>query len=384
MARIYLDWNATAPLRPQAKAAAVEALEVFGNPSSIHEEGRRARKIREDARERIAVWLKVSPESLTFTSGGTESNAVALHGLAARLSGGKAGEIPHLAVTAAEHPSVLEPAKALAAQGRVRLTLLRVTPTGLLDLDFLRELIRKDPPGVLSVQAANNETGAVQPLTEVSAFAREAGARLHVDATQIPGRLPLPGAASGALWGADFVTLSGHKIGALKGVGVLVNPRRLPFPPLISGGPQERGRRAGTENLPAIASFGAAAQALAASEAPEIAHLGQLDREFLELLGGSPFRLNSGDAPRLPNTWNLRLNEEAEPVLQALDLEGIAVSSGSACSSGSVEPSPVLLAMGLSPNEARASLRVSAGRLTTTDELAVFFETLGRITSRSR
>ncbi len=375
MNRIYLDWNATAPLRPEAREAALAAFAAGGNPSSIHAEGREARRIRENSRDTVAGWLGVDREAVTFTSGGTESNVLALTALARARPGQPAF------VSAAEHPSVLETARQLEKAGLTgRLTLLPVRPDGVLDLEAAESLLKGSDGAFISVQAANNETGALHPVHELSAVAKREGIPLHVDATQVPGRVPVPQ----DLWAARLVTFSGHKIGALPGTGILVDPERMPLSPVISGGPQERGRRAGTENLPGIASFAAAVEALKESGSLELDTLATLNRRFMDRLPSSGLRLTTGGAPRLPNTWSLRLGVPAEPVLQALDLEGIAVSSGSACSSGSVEPSPVLLAMGFSPDEARSVLRVSAGRLTAETDLDRFFGTLERVLKRAR
>jgi len=374
MNRIYLDWNATAPLRPEARDAALTAFAAGGNPSSIHAEGREARRIREDSRDIISGWLGVDREAITFTSGGTESNVLALTALAKARPGRPA------LVSAVEHPSVLETARQLEKSGQTGpLTLLPVRQDGVLDVEAAGALLAGSGAAFVSAQAANNETGALHPLCELSAIARRVEIPLHVDATQIPGRLPVPQ----DLWGASLVTFSGHKIGALPGTGILVNPKRVPLSPVISGGPQERGRRAGTENLPGIAAFAAAAEILKVSEPAELDRLISLNRWFLKRLDEAGFALTTGTASRLPNTWSLKLRVPAEPVLQALDLEGIAVSSGSACSSGSVEPSPVLLAMGLSPDEARSVLRVSAGRLTTENDLGYFLEALDRVLKRT-
>lgn len=372
MTRTYLDWNATAPVRPEAREAALKALDLCGNPSSIHQEGREARRVRESAREAAARWLGISPEAITFTSGGTESNAAAIHGLFRTASSSR-----RILASATEHPSVLENARLTAARFGGELVLLPVDRKGALPSGTLERELAKGA-ALVSVHAANNETGVLFPVDEIVHQVRAAGVPVHVDATQWPGRLPLPS----GLWGADLLTFSGHKLGALKGAGMLVNPGRRPLEPLIAGGPQERGRRAGTENLAAIASLGAAIEAIRTTGEAEFAHLAALDRWMTGRLAGSPWKPVTGGAPRLPNTWNLTLDQDAEPVIQALDLEGFAVSSGSACSSGSVEPSHVLLAMGLSPAEARRSLRISAGRLTTTEDLENVLKALERVCRR--
>lgn len=351
--RTYLDYNAGAPLRPEVRAAMLAALAAPGNPSSVHAEGRAARARLEQAREAVAALIGARPPALLFTSGGTEANALALTG---------SGR-PRVLVAAGEHASVLE-----AVPGAERLPLDgegRVVP------EALAAALAADPrPALVSVQLANSETGVIQPLERVAEIARAAGALLHCDAVQAAGKLPIAVAALGV----DLLSLSAHKLGGPPGVGALWLREGLELAPLLRGGGQERRRRAGTENLPGIAGFGAAAAA-AAGEL-ERASLLAAWRDGLErrLLAAEPqARIFGAGAPRLANTSCLaspRLTAELQ--LMALDLAGFAVSSGSACSSGKVGPSHVLAAMGVPEPLLRNALRVSLGWATRAEEPEAF------------
>jgi cysteine desulfurase len=354
--RAYLDWNATAPLRPEALAAMLSALEAAGNPSSVHAEGRAARRLVELARSQVAAAVGGEPEGVVFTSGGTEANALALTpgwGLA-----GHSAE--RLIVSAIEHPSVLAGGRFPAAA----IVTAPVTGDGVIDLDALKSLLAAGGPALVSLMLANNETGAVQPVSEAARIVHEAGGLLHVDAVQALGRMPVE---AGRL-GADLLTVSAHKIGGPKGIGALVvmNPTMRWPPPLIRGGGQERNRRAGTENVPGIAGFGAAAQTVHENLATEAAHM-QTQQAALEAgLQAIEGVIIFGKAvPRLPNTTLFTLNGvRAETAVIAFDLEGVAVSSGAACSSGKVQPSHVLAAMGIQPEIAQGAIRVSLGYAT--------------------
>lgn len=365
--RIYLDWNATAPLRAEARAAVSSALEVSGNPSSVHSEGRAARKLVEDARTQVAHAIGAKIDAIVFTSGGSEANAQALTP-GWSLSGRACAR---LIVSAIEHPSVLSggrfaPADVLPAP---------VTREGIVDLDKLRALLATGGPTLVSVMLANNETGALQPVAEVAHIVRDAGGILHVDAVQALGRVPL----DAATLGADLLSLSAHKIGGPKGVGALVvcNPNLHLPQGLIRGGGQERSRRAGTENVAGIAGFGAAAAAAGITGAAETTHMQRL-RERLEqglatIDGAVVF---SATVPRLPNTTLFALKGiRAETAVIALDLEGVAVSSGAACSSGKVQPSHVLAAMGVDAELARGAIRISTGYATKEGEVDRVLET---------
>ncbi|QJE72496.1 cysteine desulfurase [Aerophototrophica crusticola] len=353
---IYLDWNATAPLRPEARAALVASLDLPGNPSSVHGFGRRARRVVEDARARVAALVNVPPSQVVFTASGTEANNLALRatGVARRL------------VLATEHASVLE--------ARPDVEVVPVHPDGLVDLDALARLLAGGPgPALVSVQAANNETGVIQPLGDVAALARAHGAFLHSDGVQVAGRLPLDLMALGV----DLFTLSAHKIGGPQGVGALVAAPRVGLEPILRGGGQERRQRAGTENVAGIAGFGAAAEA-AMHDLDAYARLADLrDRLEERLLEAVPEAVIFGrSAARLPNTTCVALpGIPAETQLMRFDLAGIAVSSGAACSSGKVKASHVLTAMGAGANLAGSAIRVSLGWTTTEAELDRFAST---------
>jgi cysteine desulfurase len=350
--RAYLDHNATSPLRPEVREAVEAALSLQGNPSSVHAEGRAARAAVEQARAKVAALIGARPEDVIFTSGGTEANALAL--------GAPAGEGAwHCYLSAIEHPSVL-------AGGRFHpetTTLIPVSPDGVADLDVLAAKLEQHKPGgwrpLVSLMAANNETGAIQPVPDAAKIVHEAGGILHSDAVQSAGRMPLD---MGEL-GADMVTLSAHKIGGPKGVGALVLAEGAGVEPLIKGGGQERRRRAGTENVPGIVGFGVAAELAAAelSRVNEIADLRDALEEGVRGLAADAV-IFSDRVPRLPNTSAIAIpGVKAETMVIGLDLAGVAVSAGSACSSGKVEASHVLAAMGVAPGLAQAAIRISLG-----------------------
>ena len=374
--RIYLDWNATAPLRPQARAAALTALDSSGNPSSVHAEGRAARRLIEEAREKVAALVAAEPRNVVFTSGGTEANMLAL-----TPASGPDGKVPdRLLISALEHPSVLAGGRfAAAAVQRVP-----ATGDGRIDLAALADALAalEGRRALVSLMLANNETGVVQPVSEAARLTHEAGGVLHVDAVQAAGRIPCDINAIGA----DLLTLSGHKIGAPKGVGAVVRrDAGVPFPaPLIKGGGQERGARAGTENVAGIAAFGAAAAAALVDLGADAGDMRTLrDRLEAGLRSASPDIVVFGaGAERLPNTTLFALNGmKAETAVIAFDLEGVAVSSGAACSSGKVQPSHVLAAMGVPPELARAAVRVSLGPTTTQSEIDRTIQAWIRISS---
>jgi cysteine desulfurase len=367
--RVYLDWNATAPLRPQARDAASAALDVVGNPSSVHAEGRAARRLVEAAREQVAALVGSDPRNVVFTSGGTEANVLALTPVA---GAGDAARYVRLMVSAIEHPSVLAGGRFAADE----VERLPVTESGQVDLSSLqRRLAAAGGKALVSLMLANNETGVIQPISEAAQLVHAAGGILHVDAVQAAGRIPCDINALGA----DLLTLSGHKIGAPKGVGALIRrDAALPIPdPLIRGGSQERGARAGTENVVAIAGFGAAAAAalagLVAESASMLALRGRLEAALKRV---SPRAVIFGaEAERLPNTTLVaQPGMKAETAIIAFDLDGVAVSSGAACSSGKVQPSHVLAAMGVPPGPARGAIRVSLGPTTTESEVDCFVE----------
>ena len=362
---VYLDYNATAPLRPEALAAMVEALAEPGNPSSVHGAGRRARRLVEEAREKVAALAGVDPGWVIFTSGGTEANTLALRGLGsgARL------------VSAGEHDSVLQ-----AAPRARRLALL---PNGQIDLGDLDVALDETPAGALvSVMLANNETGVLQPVEAVAERAHAAGVLVHCDAVQAAGKLALDMAALGV----DCMTLSAHKLGGPPGVGALICPDALPLTPLLHGGGQERRRRAGTENLPGIAGFGAAAEA-ALGDLAAFQAVGRL-RDRLEDGArqiATDLRVFGAESPRIANTSCLAVaGLAAETQIMALDLAGVAVSAGAACSSGKVQPSHVLTAMGASAAEAASAIRVSFGWQSRDDDVNRFLSAWGDLYRRSQ
>ena len=368
--RVYLDWNATAPLRPQARAAMLAALDSPGNPSSVHGEGRAARQLIEQARTQVAQLVGAEPRNVVFTSGGTEANMLAL--TPAMGTGRDAPPRDRLLVSAIEHPSVGSGGR--FAPGAVEQ--VPVTAAGIVDLPALASrlavLAKEGVRPLVSIMAANNETGVVQPISEAARLVHDAGGLLHVDAVQVAGRMP----CDINVLNADLLTVSAHKIGGPKGVGALVRrTEELHLQPLVRGGGQERGARAGTENVAGIAGFGAAAAAAQAGLADEGARMAALrDRLESGLRASSPAVVIFGaGSERLPNTTLFTLpGLKAETAVIAFDLAGVAVSSGAACSSGKVQPSHVLAAMGVSAPQAQGAVRVSLGPTTTEKEIERF------------
>ncbi len=364
MDRAYLDWNATAPLRPQARAAMDAALDLAGNPSSVHAEGRAARRVIEHARAQVAALVGVESAQVTFTSGGTEANALAL---TPTIEFGR-DKTPRdrLLVSAIEHPSVLSGGRFAQAER------VPVEPPGVVSLEALKEALARGGRALVSIMLANNETGVVQPIFQAAQIVHEAGGLLHVDAVQGPGRIAVDFNALGA----DLMTLSAHKLGGPKGVGALVRRGGIHFPdPLIRGGGQERGSRAGTENVAAIAGFGAAAAEAGQSwQADSVRIVALRDRLEAWLRAATPGVVVFGEsASRLPNTTLFAVpGLKAETAVIAFDLEGVAVSSGSACSSGKVEPSHVLAAMNVEEGLGRGAVRLSLGCTSGETELECF------------
>ncbi|WP_298726729.1 cysteine desulfurase family protein [uncultured Ferrovibrio sp.] len=347
---VYLDYNATAPLRPEAREAVLKALEAPGNPSSVHRFGRAARKLVEEARASVAALVGAEPKRVVFTSGGTEANNLAL-----RLAIEQAG-VKSLIVSAIEHDSVLRPAR----HAGLPIVELPAGADGVVLLAALEEALAHAPkPALVALMLANNETGAIQPVAEVTRLAHEQGALLLCDAVQAAGKI----AVDLSRLACDFLTLSAHKLGGPTGVGALVTRDDWVPAPLLRGGGQEQGQRAGTENLPGIAGFGAAAAA-ALQSLPRMAEVAGLrDRLQAALLVACPEApVHGGGGPRLPNTLCIGMpGVPAETQVMALDLAGVAVSAGSACSSGKVTPSHVLTGMGLPEPTAREAIRFSLG-----------------------
>jgi cysteine desulfurase len=379
--RIYLDWNATAPLRPAARAAMLAALDQLGNPSSVHAEGRAARHLVETAREQVAALVGADAGNVVFTSGGTEANGLAL-GPAIERPGDRQ-PLDRLLVSAIEHPSVASGGRF----AREKIEEIPVTSQGIVDLSALearlRELATAGQRLLVSIMHANNETGVLQPVAAAAAMVHASGGLLHVDAVQTAGRIPCDINALGA----DLLVISGHKLGGPQGVGALVRSSQALHlaDPLIKGGGQERGGRAGTENVAAIAGFGAAAGAAAAALGADGVLVRAL-RERLEAglmaVAANTVIFGSG-AERLPNTTLFALpGLKAETVLMALDLDGIAASSGSACSSGKVTASRVVKAMGVAPELGIGAVRLSLGRDTTETEIDRFISAWRKLVSR--
>jgi cysteine desulfurase len=369
-ARVYLDWNATTPLRPEARAAMAQAWDIAGNPSSVHAEGREARRLVEDARAIVARAVGGDPQNVVFTSGGTEANALAL------TSGLRRAGTPvqRLLVSAIEHASVL-------AGGRFPADMIHtigVTRSGIVDIERLRAMLADGPPALVSVMLANNETGAIQPTAEVAGIVHAAGGLLHVDAIQAFGKIPFDLASTGA----DLLTLSAHKLGGPKGAGALVLAEELSgFEPLLRGGGQEQGRRAGTENVAAIAGFGAATNTAMAARDHDAARIQGLRDQFETGLRQTPGAIVfADDVRRLPNTVLFTSpGLKAETAVIGFDLAGIGVSSGSACSSGKVQPSYVLQAMGFGPELAQGAVRLSLGWSTSETDIESALETWRRL-----
>jgi cysteine desulfurase len=371
--RAYLDWNATAPLREQAKAAVTAALDLCGNPSSVHGEGRAARRLIEDARERVAKLAGADPADVVFTSGGTEANALALTPFVTRAA--EKAPLQSLLMSAIEHPSVRSGGRFPAAA----VSEIPVTAQGVVNLEALKARLEKSGHVLVSIMLANNETGVIQPVRQAADIVHAAGGLLHVDAVQGPGRMPLDITALGA----DLMTFSAHKLGGPKGVGALIRASGIHIAePLIRGGGQERGARAGTENVAGIAGFGAAAEAGLQLLETDVARMRALrDRLETGLKTMTPQAIIFGaEAERLPNTTLFALSGmKAETAVIAFDLDGVAVSSGAACSSGKVQPSHVLAAMGVARPLAEGAIRVSFGPTTTDSDLEKFLNAWNKL-----
>lgn len=385
--RVYLDNNATTPLDPAVVAVFSEALSRFGNPSSMHEYGREAASLVTEARSEAAKIIGARADEIIFTSGGTESNNTVLGSFAPGIPAKDNTILPpagrnELVVSAIEHPAILETASAL--QERYGMTVHRapVDRTGKLDLAALTRLIN-EKTALVSIMLANNEIGTIQELTEIAKIAHQAGAFVHTDAVQAVGKIPV----SVDELGVDYLSASGHKIHGPKGIGILWMRAGVPFTPFMHGGYQEKGRRAGTVNAPAIAAFGAAcriAREQLASEAPRLAGLrDRLRDELKERISGST--INGNQESCLPNTLNMSFRAaEGESILLYLDLENISVSTGSACASGSLEPSHVLLACGLTAELAHGSIRFSLGRTTSAEDIDYVLEKFPPVIARIR
>lgn len=365
--RIYLDHNATTPVHPMVREAMMRVLtQDVGNPSSVHYYGQRAKAVIDDARSALASLIDADASDIVFTSGGTEADNLAVRGaLEARAAQGRR----RLVTSAIEHEAVLTTARALERQGWP-VTIVPVGLSGVVDPAAVAEALTPDT-ALVSIMHANNEVGTVQPIADIAALARAAGAWFHTDAVQSVGKLPIA-LRQWAIDGVDLLSLSAHKFNGPSGIGALWVRRGLRLSPTATGGRHERNRRAGTENVTGIVGLGAAATAARASMAATAAHTAEL-RDHLEqsLLAQIDGAIVNGDVcARVPNTSNISFDGiEAESLLIALDLEGIAVSTGAACSSGTLEPSHVLRAMGVPHARTRNSLRFSLGAGTTRSEI---------------
>ncbi len=368
MNRVYLDFNATTPVEPAVLDAMLPYFSAeFGNAASIHTPGQRASAAVETAREQVAALIGARPQEIVFTSGGTESDNHAIFGVVGHafrpaLSPRNANSLPHIITTAIEHEAVLNACQALEKEG-VRVTYLPTDREGQIDLEELRRALRPET-ALITIMHANNELGTVQPLEEIGRIAAEADVHFHTDAVQSAGKIPIDVNALQV----DLLSISGHKIYAPKGIGALYVRGGTRLRQLLYGGHHQRGFRPGTENVAGIVGLGKAAEIARKSLAEDARRVSalrdQLQQALLHRVPQS--RVNGGSAPRTPNTTNLVFpGVEGEALLIALDLKGLACSTGAACSSGAVEPSHVLTAIGLPPEEARASLRFSLGRHTT-------------------
>jgi cysteine desulfurase len=367
---VYLDHNATTPMDPKVLEEMSACLtERFGNPSSIHFYGQEAKAALYDARERLATLLNARTNEVHFTSGGTEADNLAILGVLEAAEGGRR----HLVTSSVEHHALLNPMKALMKKGWP-VTFLKVDRAGVVDPGDLERALTSETL-LVSVMHANNETGVIQPVAQLARLSREAGAYFHTDAVQSVGKIPVDVEALGV----DLLSLAGHKMYGPKGSGTLFVRRGVKFRPVLRGGGQERSRRPGTENLPAIVGLGCAAE-LAQGRIEADGQRIRALRDLLESQVKERIRgvlVNGEGAERTPNTSNLSFDGvEGETLAIALDLQGFAVSTGAACSSGTIEPSHVLIAMGLRPERVQSSIRVSLGRDTTQEDILAFVSTL--------
>ena len=378
MRRFYFDHNATTPVSLEVVEALVPALlEVYGNASSIHNYGQIAKQRLEMARRQTAALLNCDPKELVFLGGGTEADNLAILGSVRN----HAGLSRHVITTAIEHPAVRNTCAQLEREGVV-VTSVPVGSAGIVDPSEVRHALRPDTV-LISVMHANNETGVIQPIPEIAGIAREAGVLFHVDGVQAAGKIPVDLKALGV----HLYSMSGHKLYAPKGIGALYVRQGTPLRSIQFGGRHERERRPGTENVPGAVALGTASQAAAENLAAESARLMALrDRLEAGILRRIPSTgVNGGHSPRTPNTTNIYFDGvEGEAIVISLDLRGFAVSSGSACSSGAVEPSHVLLAMGLPPERARASLRFSLGRSNTEEQVDALIDAVAESIAQLR
>jgi len=377
--RVYFDYNATTPLAPEVLDEVGRVTrDVFGNASSVHHFGQQAKAVMDDARSLVAALINADPSEIVFTSGGTESDNFAIRGVAEALE--PTGR-RHLVASAIEHEAVLNTLKSLARRGW-RTTLVPVDGSGIVSPDRLREAMASDT-ALVSVMHANNEIGTIQPVAALAAIAREFGALFHTDAVQSAGKIPV----DVRQLGVDLLSLSAHKFNGPKGIGALFIRRGTRLQATMTGGKHERNRRAGTENVPAIAGLGVAARLAGGKLQSEAARVGalrdRLETRIVDEVTGTA--VNGAREARVPNTTNISFDRvEAESLLIALDLEGIAVSTGSACSSGTLEPSHVLKAMGLPTHRTQNSLRFSLGLFSTDAEVDRVVAVIPRLVEKLR
>ncbi|HUI54195.1 MAG TPA: cysteine desulfurase family protein [Bryobacteraceae bacterium] len=374
MQHSYFDHNATTPVAPEVLETMVSCLgQVYGNASSIHHFGQAAKQKLEAARRQIAALIHCQPAEAVFTGGGTEADNLAVLGAARAANGAASGRPTHVITSSIEHPAVLAACDQMEREG-VSVTRLPVNAGGMVNSDDVRRALRPET-ALVSIMHANNELGTVQPIAEIARVTREAGVPLHVDGVQALGKIPVDVEALGV----DLYSMSGHKLYAPKGVGALYVRKGTQLAPTTFGGHHERDRRAGTENVPGIVAFGAAADLAARSLPTESERLSALRDRFenavLNRISGSG--INGARWNRTPNTSNLYFDGiDGEALVIALDLRGFAVSTGSACSSGAITPSHVLTALGLSADRARSSLRFSLGRSNTAEQVDALVDAL--------
>lgn len=360
--RVYLDYNATTPLDSRVREEMARVLEIFGNPSSIHAEGREARSLVDEARVRIGRFLNCDHRRLIFTSGGTESNNLAVSG-AARANREKGN---HIVTSSMEHSAVLNPCHQLEKEGFV-VTYVEASRDGMIDPQRIFDAMRKETT-LVSIMMANNEVGTIQPIRTIAEKVKQSGVMMHTDAVQAAGKVPVDVEALGV----DLLSISGHKIYGPKGAGILYVAPGVELQPLLRGGSHEHGLRAGTENVISVHGFGTAAKLLVEEGIPEVLPLRKKLEQGLEQ---SSMQILCKESPRLPNTVNFYSPEWlGESMVMAFDLEGIAVSNGSACSSGIIEPSHVILALGYNEDVARSVIRASVGKFTNEQEIDYFLE----------
>jgi cysteine desulfurase len=376
--KVYIDYNATTPLRQEVKAQIIEDLEIFGNASSMHASGRLARARVEQARAAVAALINAAAQTIIFTSGGSEANNMVFQTMRRLSEDSQRNEI---LTTAIEHPCVLKSAEYLK-NFNLKVSFLPVDEGGKLKIDALEKAL-SDKTLFVSVMAANNEIGVIQDIKKITALVKKAGAFMHTDAVQAVGKIPV----DAQNWGVDYLTMSAHKIYGPKGVGALYAKKGSPLFPLIHGGHQEDGLRAGTYNNIGILGFGKAA-ALAAGEIDKYASVISVLRDRLRagLEKNIPhIKINGHDKDILPNTLNVSFpGAEGESILLSMDMQGIEASTGSACASGSLEPSHVLLATGLGPELAHGSIRFSLGWGITEEDIDYIIEVLPPIIARLR